>query len=258
MNLTSLTKILVLTSVIGLSACVTTSTGPFDGKKDLAKAEATHVQIGYKFFEKEDFQNAKKSLITALDINPRSAGAHLGLARVYERELEFDLAESHFKKAIRYNPESEYHFQYGAYLYNRGEYKDAYKQFKEVLENTVYVRRAQTFELQGFVAQKLEKTDVALNMFHRAIAVNPMMASSYVALTRIYFEQKDYVTAAIQYKGFVDLVRAKVTRQNASTVWLGLQLARETNDEDSFASLELQMKNQFADSPEYQEYIAWK
>lgn len=258
MKFFSFTNLLVLAFALTLSACVTTSTGPFDGKKDLAKAELTHVQIGYKFFEKENFQEAKKSLITALEINPKSAGAHLGLARVYERELEFELAEDHFKKAIRYNPESEYYFQYGAFLYNRAEYKDAFKQFKKVLENTVYVRRAQTFELQGFVAEKLEDSDTALNMFHRAIAVNPMLASSYVALTRIYFDREDYASASIQYKGFVNLVRAKVTRQNASTVWLGLQVARMANDQDSLSSLELQMKNQFAGSPEYQEYIAWK
>jgi type IV pilus assembly protein PilF len=85
-----------------------------------------------------------------------------------------------------------------------------------------------------------------------------MLAGSYVALTRLYYTREDYVSAAEQYNGFVDLVRAKITRQNASTVWLGLQVAKKVNDKDSLASLELQMKNQFADSPEYQEYLAWK
>lgn len=240
------------------TGCVTTTTSRFDDKRDLAKAEKTYIQIGYGYFEQGELQDSKRALIQALDINPKSAGAHLGLARVYERELEFKLADSHFRKAIRYEDSTENHFQYGVYLYNRGDLKGAYDEFKTVLKDTVYARRAQASQFQGVVATELDKLDVAIVSYERAIALNPMMADSYIGLARIYREQGNLTKAYERYNGFIKLVRAQVARHNSQTLWLGIQLADQVQDLNALASLELQLRNQFSTSPEYKLYQEWK
>jgi type IV pilus assembly protein PilF len=240
------------------SGCVTTTIGPYEDKKDLSKAEETYIQIGYGYFEKGNLLEAKRSLIRALEIDDRSAGAHMGLARVYDRELEYDLADDHFKKAIRYGGNTEAHFQYGVYLYNRGEFKDAYRQFDTVLEDTVYVRRAQTFEYQGIVASRLDRNERAITYYKRAIALNAVLANSYIGLTNIYNEQQDYQNAYVYYSGFVKLVQAQLARHNASTLWLGIQLADELGDDNALSSFTLQLRNRFKESPEYQQYLKWQ
>ncbi len=248
---------LLLLSLL-LVGCITTTISPYDDKKDLAKAEQTYVQIGYGYFEQGNMQEAKRALTKALDINAKSAGAHMGLARVYDRELEYDLADHHFKKALQYEETTEGHFQFGVYLYNRGDLKGAYREFKDVLKDTIYVRRARAFEYQGVVANRLEKTDEAIGYFKRAVTLNPMLANSHIGLTNIYFAQQDYVAAYKQYNEFVGLVRAQLSRHSAATLWLGIQLADMAGDSNAVSSLILQLRNQFADSAEYQHYLKWK
>ncbi len=240
-----------------LAGCITTTTSSIDAKKDLQKAELTYVQIGYGYFERGQLQEAKKALIKALDINSKSAGAHMGLARVYERELEFKLADDHFQKALRYEETTEGHFQYGVYLYNRGDLKSAYKELNKVLKDTVYVRRPVAFEYQGVISTRLDKIDEAITYYRRAIALNPMMANSHIGLTNIYFNRQDFATSYSYFNGFVGLVRAQLARHTASTLWLGIQLADINNDKNSLSSLVLQLKNQFSTSNEYKLYIEW-
>jgi type IV pilus assembly protein PilF len=182
----------------------------------------------------------------------------MGLARIYDLELGQDLATDHFKKALRYEESTEAHFQYGVYLYNQSNLKGAYREFKTVLKDTVYGRRAQALEYQGVVASRLGKIDEAIDNYRRAIALNPMLANSHIGLTNIYFEQQEWVKSYSSYNGFISLVRAQLARHNASTLWLGIQLADNQEDSNALSSYSLQLRNLFPDSNEYQMYLAWK
>ena len=181
----------------------------------------------------------------------------MGLARVYDRELEFKLADNHFKKALSYGASTEGHFQYGVYLYNRGDLNGAYKQFQKTLEDTVSTRRALAFEYQGIVASRLDKMDIAISSYQRALALNPLMGNSFLGLANIYFDRQELGVAYGHYNGFVALVRAQQGRHNATTLWLGIQLAAAAQDKDALSSMELQLKNRFPKSTEYQSYLKW-
>jgi len=250
----------IVASIISLIfvSCVTTTTSTFNNKKDLSKAEVSYIQIGYGHIQAGNSLEAKKALTKALDINKKSSGAHLGLARVYERELEFDLADSHFKKAVSYGETTEIHFQYGVYLYNRGNYLGALKEFKKTLKDTVYARRAQAFEFQGITASRVGKDELAIESYQRAIALNAAMGNSHIGLANVYKDQSNFDKAYYHYEGFVKLVRAQLVRHNATTLFLGIQLADATGDQDGLSSLSLQLRSQFEDSPEYQNYLKWK
>lgn len=255
----NISRLLVIISLgLWLSGCVTTTTSRYDAKKDLEKAVLTYTQIGYGYFQQGSNGEAKRALDQAIDIDPKASGAHLGLARVYEQEGEYELADDHFQKAIRYGGDTEVRFQYGAYLYNRADFEGAFIQFKKTLEDTSYVRRAQTFEYQGLVATRLGDIETAVFSYERAIRLNKMMANSYLGLTNIYFEQEDYATAYRHYRGFSSLVRAQLSRHTASTLWTGIQLASLMSDEDGVYSYTLQLRNQFPKSAEYARYLEWK
>ncbi len=250
-------QVLMIAVSLFMSACVTTTTSPYDDKKDLKKAEQSYIQIGYGYFERNNLLEAKKALTTALDINSKSAGAHMGLARVYEKELEYDLADSHFQRSLKHGG-TEAHFQYAVYLYNRGDYKASYRSFSKVLKDTIYLRRPQAFEYQGIVASRLGKMDEAIEYYRRAVALAVNLPNSHLGLARIYFSQNDATTAYSHYKGFVRLVHAKQVRNTASTLWLGIQLANLNEDSNAVASMSLQLKQQFKDSAEYQQYLKWQ
>lgn len=250
--------VLSVLAIVYLAGCVTTQVGPFDEKRDLARAEQIYVQIGYSHYEQGNLFQAKEALGKALEINPRSAGAHLGIARVYTQEEEFRLADRHFQRAIRFSDDTENRFQYAVFLYNQGDMRAAYREFDEVVKDTRYIRRAVSFEYRGFSAIQLERTEDALASFERAVTLNRQLANSHLSIARIWFEREDFVTAYQSFQQYTALVRARLATHNASTLWLGIQLADYNQDSNALASMELQLRSQYSESPEYQSYLEWQ
>lgn len=255
-------KKLMLVSVLVLggllSGCVTTSTSPFADKKDLSKAVETYTQIGYKHFENDNLFQAKRSLNQALEIDSRAAGAHLGLARVFDAEQDDELAETHYKKAIRYDGGTEALFQYGVFLYNHQRYKDAYNVFGKVTEDNFYERRAQSFEFLALTARRVDEIETAIRAYEKAIVLDRMRVNSYVGLADLYEQQDKPREAMKAYQGFMALVRAERARHSPHTLWLGVRIAHANNEPNMMSSLELQLRNRFPNSEEYRRYQLWK
>lgn len=83
------------------------------------------------------------------------------------------------------------------------------------------------------------------------------MPTPYINLARLYLELGLYKKGYETYKSFTDLVSYNLARHNAASLWLGLQLADFNEDLNAEASYELQLKNRFPESDEYQEYLMW-
>lgn len=241
-----------------LTGCVTTTTGPFNEKKDIAQAADTYTQIGYRHFERDNLFEAKRALNQALELDRRSYGAHLGLARVFEREREVELAEKHFNDSIRFGGGTESRFQYAVFLYNERRLEEALDQFQKVTQDTFYERRAQSFEFQGLTARRLEETDLAIMSYERAVTLNRSLANSHLALAELRREQGQIPQAYRAYGNYVELVRAGQVNQTASSLWLGIRLANAMSDVDLQSSLELMLRNRFPESNQFREYQQWR
>lgn len=241
-----------------LVGCVTTTTGPFAEKKDLDQAVDTYTQIGYRHFERDNLFEAKRALNQALELDRRAAGAHLGLARVFEREREVELAEKHFNDSIRFGGGTESRFQYAVFLYNERRLDDALSQFQQVTQDTFYERRAQSFEFQGLTARRLGDADLAIASYERAVTLNRSLPNSHLALAELRREKGQVRQAYQAYSNFIGLVRAGQINQTASSLWLGIRLASAMSDVDMQSSLELQLRNRFPESNQFREYQQWR
>lgn len=241
-----------------LTACVTTTESPFSGKRDLDKAVETYIQIGYAHFENNNLFEAKRSLDQALGIDGQAPGAHMGLARVYEVEREVDLADHHFRRAIRYGGGTEAQFQYAVFLYNERSYENAREEFADVVKDTFYQRRALSFEYLALSARRVDRIDEAIAAYERAIVLDRLLVNSYVGLADLQFQRERMQEALRAYQGYISLVRANRANQSPFTLWLGVRIAHAMNDEDLYSSLALQFRNRFANSPEFREFQRWK
>jgi len=248
---------LVLLSVL-LTACITTTESPFSGKQDLDKAVETYIQIGYAHIENNNLFEAKRALDQALDIDSRAPGAHMGLARVYEVEREVELADHHFRRAIRYDGGTEAKYQYAAFLYNEGRFENARVEFDDVTKDTFYRNRAKSFEYLALSSRRTDRIEEAITAYSRAVVLDRLLVNSYVGLADLQFQQKRLPEAMSAYKGYISQVRAERANQSPFTLWLGIQIADAMNDEDLYSSLELQLRNRFGNSPEYREFQRWK
>ncbi|WP_256621487.1 tetratricopeptide repeat protein [Rickettsia sp. TH2014] len=80
------------------------------------------------------------------------------------------------EKFIRPKNDAEYYFKQGQRLYGSGEYKEALISFEEASN---IITRSMYYHHKGKALLKLERADVAIKAFNRAIELNPDYAEAY-------------------------------------------------------------------------------
>lgn len=235
--------------LLSLSACVTTLEGG-NPATDPNSALETYVQLGLGYLRTGNRDAARLNFNKALEIDKRSAGAHDGMALLYQLEAMEDLAESHFKRAIRYDRNfARARNNYGSFLYEQGRYKDAFTQFDLASQNLDYNRRPIALVNLGRTALKLDDAARAESALKHALALDPSQDRAMIELAEIYFTQQNYAEA----KRYLDMY-GKATRHSARSLWLGIRLERIFGNRDQEASYALALKNLHPYSQEYLQY----
>src|SRR5690606_12635224 len=153
---------LLLLFVLALSLSACASTLPPINEADLDKAKQTHVQLGLGYLRAGNRDSARQNFNKALEIDRRSPGALEGMALLYQLEAMDELAEEHFRKAIRADRNfSRARNNYGSFLYEQGRFEEAYEQFERAAANLEYDGRPFALVNLGRTALKLGYVDRA-------------------------------------------------------------------------------------------------
>lgn len=94
-----------------------------------------YTTLGYLYFLKDDFENAEKYSLKAVEDNPEHAAAWDNLGQICFKKGDIDKAEEHFKKALEYKDtmvDSQYYL--GLIYENKADYKKAEQYYKKASE----------------------------------------------------------------------------------------------------------------------------
>lgn len=241
----------VLAALLFLSACVTTTDTVFTEKADPEKALERRVELARKYIGERDWENAKRNLRLAYEINPNSAEVHEAFALVYQSTGEFELAEQSYKTALKLDKNfSRARNNYAAFLYSQARYQEAEKQLVLVTQDTLYSGRPRAFINLGLCRVQLFDSQGAEEAFRRALTMDRANSIALLELAHLRFDAGDFATAQRYY----DTYRTVVRQQSARGLWLGIRLARENGDRDAEGSYTLALSNLYPDSPEYQAF----
>lgn len=228
-----------------LSGCVTTTDQP-RRQTNPTEARDAYIQLGLGYLQNGETDRAKAPLQEALKIDPRSEAAHVALALVFQSEGEDPSAETHFRSALATAPDNPRILNnYGAFLMEQERYSEALGYFSKASEDTFYGERSRVFENLGLAYSRLDRNEEAKASFERALRLNSRQPMALLELARIEFDSENYVPAWNYYLGFTQL-----SAQNASSLWLGVQLARRFSDHNRAASYALQLRRLYPTSPE--------
>jgi len=246
-------SLLLLCVVMSLVGCVSTgNVNPLSTSKGRDEAREAYVQLGLGYLQQGQTERAKVPLKKALELDGSDAQANSALALVFQREMEPELANQYFLKALSASRnETRIVNNYGSFLYEQKRYKEAYERFEQAAADNLYPERSRVFESLGMTSLKLGNRDQARDEFTKALRLDRQQPRALLEMAELYYEDGQYVPSRDYYDRFNQL-----SEQNARSLLLGTRLAKIYDDRNKAASYGLQLKRLYPGTPEYQQYLS--
>lgn len=235
-----------------MAGCVSSgSSNPLRTSDGRDEARDAYIQLGIGYLQQGETSRAKTPLRKALELDPNSAGAHAALALVFQNEMENQLADEHYRKALSSRTDARILNNYGSFLFEQQRYEEAMEQFAKAAEDNLYSGRSHVFQNMGMTALKLGQREQAETYFTRALRLDSRQPRALLELAVMAFEDQQYVPAKRFYERF-----SRISEHNARSLLLGVRLARIYQDRDQAASLGLQLKRLYPGTSEYQQFLS--
>ncbi len=229
-----------------LTGCVTTSTGGLPPPADRATRLAAYLELARGYLEKRDFDRARAPLNRALEIDRRSVDAHVLKAWLSESENDVELAEKHYRIALRYDSNHAQALNnYASFLYGQQRFSEALPPLRKLVRNTEYHARSQAYENLGLAELKAGDPEFAKDAFSRALMLNFAQARSSLELADLAYADGEYEVAGEYYDGF-----RQRAAQTPRSLCLGMKLGQALGDSDQLASYALALHNLYPNSSE--------
>ena len=243
-------SIVAIYAILG-TGCISTTEGGFTDQASPDRAREERVSLARQYIAEGNWDSAKRNLELAKDIDPESADVHEAFGLLYQRTGELELAEINFSQAVSLDRScSRCRNNYAAFLYSQERYKEAEEQLDRVVRDTLYSARPQAFVNLGLCRLKLFNPQGAEESFVRALSMDRTNRIALLELAELRYNADDIVSATKYYETYRSLVR----QQSARSLWLGIRIARQTNDKDAEASYVLALSNLFPASAEFEAY----
>ncbi|WP_110686564.1 type IV pilus biogenesis/stability protein PilW [Salinicola aestuarinus] len=177
---------IVLGLAILLHGCATPVASNRPESASPEDAAAAYTRLGKAYLAENNGPRAQQALEHALEIDADNSEAMEGLALLYQRQGELELAERFFERALRADPEAtRIRNNYAALLFQRQRYAQACQQLERASHDITYTNRAQLFANLGQCEIAQGDTAAAEQHYRRALDIDPRSARSLLALATI-------------------------------------------------------------------------
>lgn len=231
-----------------LSGCVTTTSGGLPAPLPDNERVQAQLDLARGYLANRNWSGARQPLQRALEIDPRSADAHMLFGVLFQGEGEPVLAERSMKRALQVDADNPLALNnYGTFLYEQGRFTEAEKMLARVASNPSYGNRSQAFENLGLVRQRLEDSIGATEAFERAVELNTGQAVAHLELADLRLAAGELRAAQTHFQ-----LWRRQARPTARSLCIGMRIAAAERDSDSVASYAMALANLYPDSEEAQ------
>jgi len=234
--------VVLLTAAVMLSGCAALG----GGSSEREKLAEVNRQLGVEYLRQGNLEQASERLTRAVEQDPRNAGAHGAYALLNERLGEPDLADRHYRRAIRLDDQaSSILNNYGRFLCSRGDHKQGTAILQRAANNPLYGNSEVPLTNAGLCARDAGDVEAAEDYFLGALAHNAQFAPALLRMAELRHAAGHSMSA----RGFYQRYLA-VAPQSPATLWLGIGIEQALGDRDAVASYALQLRTRFPDSDE--------
>jgi len=148
--------------------------------------------MGFAYYRKGNYDSAIEMCEKAISINPEYANAYDNMGVIYAHKGDFDKAIEMYEKAISINPEfAEAYDNMGSAYAKKGNYDKA-----------IYVNIGKD---KSIAYTKKGNYDKAIELFEKAISINPEYADAYFNMGLAYDYKGNYDKAIEMYEKAVSI-----------------------------------------------------
>lgn len=202
------------------------------------KRARLRLDLGVSYYQDGRFPIALDELKQALQTDPTFAEAHGMLALVYMALGEKQLAQASFQRALQLEPNSsDINNNYGWFLCQSGQPKEALPYFDKALQNPLYNQPAKPLQNAGVCALRMGDKAAAEEYFQRSFRFNPSGPVAAYNLALIFYDRKEYPRAEF----YVNLVN-KSNLVSPEALWLGIRIEHALGKGPEEASLSAQLE----------------
>jgi len=170
-----------------------------DCVKKAPQKERTHHNLGFAYYELEQWDDAEREFKEALRLNPQYALSMYNLGLVFYKRGLMDKAIHYYKEAIEYDSGfSDSFYNLGITYYQKGLYKDAIEAYERLLGGKPDYENGHNS--LGLAYKGLKKWDKAIQSFHEELKYHPDNAYAQLYLGESYQAIKNYPMALTHYK----------------------------------------------------------
>jgi len=186
---------------VSLVACV-----PYKEGQPAGETAEYHYMMGVTAMDEQNPTAALKELLMAEEFDSRDPKIQSALARVYWLKQAHELAEKHFKNAIKLSDDDPEHYHNLAALYLTMErYNDAIRAFQVAAEDLLFDRSEQAWTGIGLANFKKQDYPAAERAYTKAMILNQLYYLAPFHLGELYYSQERPVEALDMFTLTVEL-----------------------------------------------------
>lgn len=203
-------------------------------------------ELAAAYYSGGQYDVAMEEIDKALVVQPRSADANLLKGMIYDRQGNSAVALEYVRKAMTYKPgDGNYIHNYGVALCQSKNYAEGIKYLQQAVAVPGYQRAANSWAAMGSCYAAAGDFAQAERALRQSLEVEPRNTMALMQLASFMYKKNDFASAR-QY--FNQL--GPVTDQGASTLWLGIRIARKQGDALYGSQLSRLLHENYPASPE--------
>lgn len=239
-------------ATMALQACVTTGGAP---EKKVTDAAQYNAQLGARYLQRDDLDQARQKLEKALEQDSNNALAHITFAQLQHRVSKNTLAASHFRRGIRLETDdanlAAYRNAYGVFLCQTGAADKALVEFTQAAENPYYRTPEFALDNAGLCMIDQNRLDEAENFLREALRKNPQFANAYLHMAELLHRRDRLTVAEAYYQRYL-----ANGQETAESLLLGMKIRRDDGDQQGAERYASRLLNEFPASEEAGEYLS--
>lgn len=225
----------LLALALMLAAC---ASKPPQGGESSAQINA---RLGLSYMQQGNYDVALEKLKRALEQDSDLADAHHYIAELYKNLRNTELAEQHYRRALRLTPgDAALQNNYAVFLCDNGRYGEAEERFVRAARTPGYQRPDEAYQNAAMCLLRIPDRDKAKRHLRQALEINPVLASALYQMTVLSFDTGE----PLQARAFLQRYEA-IARHTPQSLWLGVRIERALDNAAAAADYARQLRNDF-------------